>query len=1044
MKIVRSARLWFKEGTSDKVYEVDLVDAEGADASVRFLVNFRFGRRAQTLQEGTKTGAPVSREAADKIFDSVIVSKLNEGYRRMDGGDAAAIASSPAQSSSPAPSQEGRERELIARLEACLREPWPLKERDRLFWRVGETQFQAAGPLLIAIAERLGHADCSYSLAWAIARCAGAEGADALTAIARQAAAPLVRSLAAFALTSPLVGERRQPPQPQEKLTEGLTRAIASGDADAFCGAFAQFAKARPSHITPVLAELYGMAQTSPPLHAQLIALVNRTSVRPPYVPGLRRLFKYAELTGDGPMFAAAAQRFETAAPMYRWCWNRGDKGLWAVVQGAGYQRLRHLEGAADATTAFSQTTSLYFKRRIWRALRKRGELGADSFLDMATAYLLALNGAQLPEPFTTEYYRWENRRRVRYVQYYSPLSRMWAAGHLLYRHSPRVRFQHGKQTWLMQEAAGAVEPAPAFPGLWDAKPEYALRLAAESRVEPVALLGVSILKGKSAFLRAMPGQQLVALLASPFAAVQELALHEAMARLADGEVSEELIAALLGAGLPAARELAIKRIDLTPQWPWSSAALGFVVLTSPYGDVREAAYRWCGERRPSPEAAAHFAQEAAAWLAAQPATLDEEAHGCVRHLRICLRLLWPSLDMPLAQEAIAPLLSHAAGEVAATGVDMLVLSGVDAALIPDHLWTQLLGSPAPEIQAAALGLLNQLSDEQLSERVFLVLSFATAPAAEVRQAARPLLARLAARFPKLADDLCQRLTATLFQTAPDEDYVSDTVALLNEAMLPQLDALDAGTVWRLLQAKAKGAQILGASVLERRSPDQFSVRQIARLGNHQQASVRQWAMNAYTAAPDRMLAEAEDAILLVESDWDEAYGFAQSYFERWPEEAWTPEVMGVAADSNKPRVQAFARAVLRRTLKPGDASVQLMRLLEHPATSMHLLITEVLTSEAAQNSEVFNKLLPLARIVFMQVNKGRAVKDRLAGFLHAEALKNRERAERIAPLFASLSLSAIERDRTRAVLALRDIGEAFPGLPGLPLQRVAVSERTA
>ena len=1038
MKIVRSARLWFKEGTSDKVYEIDLVDAEVADASARFLVNCRFGRRGQTLQEGTKTPAPVTREAADKIFDSVIVSKLNEGYRRMDGGDAPAIASPPA------PSQEGRERELMARLETCLREPWPIKERDRLFWRLGETRIAAAGPLLVAIAERLGYADCSYSHAWAIARCAGAGGADALTAIARQATAPLVRSLATFALVSPLMGGRRQPPQLREKLTEGLTRAIASGDADAFCGAFTQFAQEEPLRVAPMLAELYGMAQTSPSLHAQLVTLVSRTSVRPPYVPGLRRLFKYAETIDDGPMFAAVAQRFETAPPLYRWSWTNRENERWANVQGSGYQRLRHLEGAADATTAFSETTSFYFKRRIWRTLRKRGELSLDGFLDMATEYLLALNGARLPRPFITEFYRWENRRRVRNVQYYGPLARMWAAGHLLYRHAPSVRFQEGKQAWFTQEDASAVEPAPAFPGLWDAKPEYALRLAAESRVEQVAMLGVSILKAKSAFLRAMPGQRLVALLASPFTAVQELALREALARLADGEVSDELIAALLGASLPAARELAIRRIDLTPQWPWNSAALGFAVLTSIYGDVREAAYRWCGERRPSRDAGAYFAREAATWLAALPAALDEEAHGSVRHLRICLRLLWPSLDMPLAQDAIAPLLSHAAAEVAATGVDMLVLSGVDPARIPDHLWGQLLGSPAPEIQAAALGLLNQLSDEQLSERVFLVLSFATAPSAEVRQAARPLLARLAARFPKLADDLTQRLIATLFQTAPDEDYVSDTVALLNEAMAAQLDALDAGTVWRLLQGKAKGAQMLGASVLERRSPAQFSVRQIARLGNHPQASVRQWAIDAYAAAPDRMLAEAEDAVLLVESDWDGVYEFAQSYFERWPEEAWTPEVMGIAADSTKPKVQAFARAVLRRTLKPGDASVQLMRLLEHPATSMHLLITEVLTSEAAQNSEVFNKILPLARIVFMQVNKGRAAKDRLAAFLHAEALKTRERAERIAPLFASLSLSAIERDRTRAVLALRDIGEAFPGLPGLPLERIALRERTA
>ncbi len=386
-----------------------------------------------------------------------------------------------------------------------------------------------------------------------------------------------------------------------------------------------------------------------------------------------------------------------------------------------------------------------------------------------------------------------------------------------------------------------------------------------------------------------------------------------------------------------------------------------------------------------------------------------------------------------------------AAPEVAAAGVDILMLSGVDAGALPDALWQQLLSSPAPEVQAAALGLLNRLTDEQLAERVFLVLSFASAPAAEVRRAARPLVARLAARFPKLADDLSQRLIATLFQSQPDEEYVADTVALLTEALPEQVAALNVSLIWRLLQAKAKGAQLLGAAVLPKRHPALFSVRQLARLGNHPHASVREWAMAAFEDAPDRIRANAAEAVLLVESEWDDAYEFALRYFDRWPDETWTPEVLGVVADSTKPKVLAFARSVLRRTLRPGDASAQLTRLLEHPATTMHLLITEVLTAEAAQNETVFDKLLPLARIILMQVHKGRVAKDRMGAFLHAEALKNRERAERIAPLFADLSLSVIERDRTRAVLALRDIGETFPDLAAaLPVKRVALSERTA
>ncbi len=166
---------------------------------------------------------------------------------------------------------------------------------------------------------------------------------------------------------------------------------------------------------------------------------------------------------------------------------------------------------------------------------------------------------------------------------------------------------------------------------------------------------------------------------------------------------------------------------------------------------------------------------------------------------------------------------------------------------------------------------------------------------------------------------------------------------------------------------------------------------------------------------------------------------------DSWPAEAWAPSVLAVIADSTNPKILAYARSVLRRTMKPGDTSEQLTRLLEHPATSMHLLISEVLTEDAAKDDAVFAKLLPLSRIVLLQIHKGRVAKDRIGSFLHAQALKSRDRAEAITPLFIDISLSAIERDRTRAVLALRDIENAFPGLTAAaPFKNLPLATRTA
>ena len=68
--------LYFKEGTSDKVYHASIEEAD----SKRFVVNFAYGRRGSTLKTGTKTTAPVDYAAAMKIYDILVKSKTSKGY----------------------------------------------------------------------------------------------------------------------------------------------------------------------------------------------------------------------------------------------------------------------------------------------------------------------------------------------------------------------------------------------------------------------------------------------------------------------------------------------------------------------------------------------------------------------------------------------------------------------------------------------------------------------------------------------------------------------------------------------------------------------------------------------------------------------------------------------------------------------------------------------------------------------------------------------------------------------------------------------------
>ena len=87
MKLIKQTLLGLTEGSSDKVYEVDLCEV----APGQCVVNFRYGRRGTALKEGTKTDAPVGRAAAIKVFDALVSSKVKGGYSE-EGSKAAAPA----------------------------------------------------------------------------------------------------------------------------------------------------------------------------------------------------------------------------------------------------------------------------------------------------------------------------------------------------------------------------------------------------------------------------------------------------------------------------------------------------------------------------------------------------------------------------------------------------------------------------------------------------------------------------------------------------------------------------------------------------------------------------------------------------------------------------------------------------------------------------------------------------------------------------------------------------------------------------------------
>jgi bifunctional non-homologous end joining protein LigD len=79
--ILQLVSLYYREGSSDKVYLVQLAEVEDG-----YVVNFQYGRRGSTLQAGTKTAMPVSRGKAEKTFAKLVAEKKGKGYTDGEAG----------------------------------------------------------------------------------------------------------------------------------------------------------------------------------------------------------------------------------------------------------------------------------------------------------------------------------------------------------------------------------------------------------------------------------------------------------------------------------------------------------------------------------------------------------------------------------------------------------------------------------------------------------------------------------------------------------------------------------------------------------------------------------------------------------------------------------------------------------------------------------------------------------------------------------------------------------------------------------------------
>lgn len=1057
MKLIKRAALYFQDGRSDKIYEVDLCQA----GENLYSVNFRYGRRGANLKEGTKTDTAVPLAQAEKVFDKLVAEKVKKGYLEV---------ASEAPSVPDAAPAATRQQAILNNLAAGGSAKWPL---ERAIWRAGELKIAEAGPGLINL---IGTAEPlrDYCIAWSLGWCGGEGAVAALTRLYRDAAtAEFVRRIAFEGLLKLADEEGRSHLRSEiiQLLPPQLRELAENGSAEAFLAALKTHLDSEDSSRFAVLDRLYQIDGRC--ARSALLDILKTAPLRPNHFKPIRHIFKMAEYRRDAEVFAIIADRLEREKAMYR------SNSYGVYIPGGGY--LKKIQWKKNKKTnlyepvktpefqdemqrpnariAYSSNTREYLLRRVWRTLKQLGEEGDADYANMAVSILLQYVDRDAEAVLQKTYYGWNRSNWTRFesgTAEWDIFAGYLTFNRILYENSPRYAYFTNSQAWRCKEGykPGDREPEvreEAFPEVWEQNPDRLLQLLLKSNCRPVHHFAVKALKACPQFLAEIDVSTIVKIIDRPYDVTAELGVNLAIQNHYNRyPAHREVILAVVNCVFPGGRETAYQWIEEERDRILEDSELIAALVTSLYGDTRQFARSFLSSSIISARTAKVLIGRIIAHLLAFKTASIGQIYTNILAAEIAGILLFcfAAQLRSLGLGVVLDLLRHPIAEIQELGANILLNHEISAANLPPELIESLIESPSAQIREIGIRLFGQLPDASLTgDKRVLILGMAVNALADIRNSIKPVIQRLAAEYPEFAAWIAGELIDILMLPERQEGVRNYLLDLLREDIPGWMPAIDREKALHLLKAKSSVAQELGGFVLSANCAGwaaDFDIIEIVKLASHEILSVREAARQMFLqklAAIRSNSQEMLSAVRMLEAKWEDSREFAARVFRtELSEEDWTPEIMVSLCDSIREDVRQFGRDLVIRYFQDECGHDYLLKFSEHPSADMQLFATNYLESYAASNSERLRELLPFFVAVLSRVNKGRVAKQRVFAFLDGEAQKSEESARIVAEILIRQSATIAIADKAAAIQTMLKIRRSYPQLE-FPIQVKPVLE---
>jgi len=364
LKLIKQKKLYFSEGKSDKVYEVDLCENQDL-----FTVNFRYGRRGAQLREGTKTVFPVAHEEAEKIFNKLVESKEKKGYSENENEHQQA----------PKKTKELhvniiREETIIKYLQQAIDNTYTRNWKvSRIILRARNLQINEAADLIAKFLDSTDNFE-QYNSILALASFENTRYATKILTIFKEHKFSTMtgRAACAFLLKYGNATDKNL-------IHDEVSNYVSEAEIDALPMQYINEKKPNPS----LLYYAYIFSFKNDRLRKKLSLILNKIDVKINVFKSIRYIYRTCQITNDISFFALISKRIAVSKPGYSSDYTyTGDKWVSANEE----------KQKENPSIAFSLKTKNYFNIESYKKVYELSKHNTNGYIQYAIETLCSLD----------------------------------------------------------------------------------------------------------------------------------------------------------------------------------------------------------------------------------------------------------------------------------------------------------------------------------------------------------------------------------------------------------------------------------------------------------------------------------------------------------------------------------------------------------------------------------------------------------------------------------------------------------------------------